>query len=237
MHVTTPAAWWDSRRPEIVEEFEREVLGRVPGNAPTVVWTVTRTASFMVGGQPVIGKQLTGHVDNASYPAIAVDIQMTLVVPTRPPGPAGAAAPVMMMFGSGALTESGNPTTEQLVAAGWGYVSLSPTSVQADNGAGLTRGRDRTREQGTAAPAGRLGRPAGLGMGRFAGTRLPGIGQGRRCEARRHRRRLALRQSRAGDDGLRPAVRGGAGGIVRRRRRQTASARLGRAGGKPHRRR
>jgi hypothetical protein len=135
--VTTPAAWWDRRRPEIVEDFEREVLGRVPGNVPKVVWTVTRTASFMVGGQPVFGKQLTGHVDNASYPAIAVDIQMALVVP---PGPAGAPAPVMMMFGGGVLTESGTPTTEQLVAAGWGYASLSPTSVQADNGAGLTRG-------------------------------------------------------------------------------------------------
>src|SRR5882672_4355629 len=77
--VTTPAAWWDRRRPEIVEDFEREVLGRVPGNVPTVLWTVTRTVSFMVGGQPVVGKQLTGHVGNASYPAIAVDIQMALV--------------------------------------------------------------------------------------------------------------------------------------------------------------
>ena len=82
--VTTPAAWWDRRRPEIVEDFEREVLGRVPGSVPRVVWTVTRTASFMVGGQPVVGKQLTGHVDNASYPAIAVDIQMALVVPGLP---------------------------------------------------------------------------------------------------------------------------------------------------------
>jgi hypothetical protein len=135
--VTTPATWWDRRRPEIVEDFEREVLGHVPGNIPRVGWTVARTVSFMVGGQPVVGKQLIGHLDNASYPAIAVDIQMALVVP---PGPAGAAAPVMIMFGSGVLTESGNPTTEQLVAAGWGYASLSPTSVQADNGAGLTRG-------------------------------------------------------------------------------------------------
>jgi hypothetical protein len=30
--------------------------------------------------------------------------------------------------------------TEQLLAAGWGYVILDPSSVQADNGAGLTRG-------------------------------------------------------------------------------------------------
>jgi len=32
------------------------------------------------------------------------------------------------------------PATDQLIAAGWGFASLRPTSVQADNGAGLTRG-------------------------------------------------------------------------------------------------
>jgi hypothetical protein len=30
--------------------------------------------------------------------------------------------------------------TEQLLAAGWGYATLDPNSIQADNGAGLTRG-------------------------------------------------------------------------------------------------
>jgi hypothetical protein len=33
-----------------------------------------------------------------------------------------------------------SPPTEQLLAAGWGYCTLEPNSVQADNGAGLTRG-------------------------------------------------------------------------------------------------
>lgn len=32
------------------------------------------------------------------------------------------------------------PTTQQLIADGWGYVLLDPASIQADNGAGLTRG-------------------------------------------------------------------------------------------------
>ena len=32
------------------------------------------------------------------------------------------------------------PATDQLIAAGWGYASFSPSSVQADNGAGLTKG-------------------------------------------------------------------------------------------------
>lgn len=37
-------------------------------------------------------------------------------------------------------TNGDPPPTEQLLAAGWGYCTLEPNSVQADNGAGLTRG-------------------------------------------------------------------------------------------------
>ena len=36
--VTTPEMWWKQRRPEIVEDFDREVYGRVPKNAPKVTW-------------------------------------------------------------------------------------------------------------------------------------------------------------------------------------------------------
>jgi hypothetical protein len=32
------------------------------------------------------------------------------------------------------------PPTEQLLAAGWGYVTIDPASIQADNHAGITRG-------------------------------------------------------------------------------------------------
>jgi hypothetical protein len=93
--VTTPAMWWSQRRPEIVQDFEREVLGRVPKNVPRVTWEVTKTAEAQVGSHTVIGKQLLGHVDNTSYPDIRVDIQMTLVVPAGRKG----RVPVMMMFG------------------------------------------------------------------------------------------------------------------------------------------
>src|SRR5580698_4313040 len=88
--VTTPAMWWNQRRPEIVEDFEREVLGRVPKNVPNVTWEVTKTVEATVGGHPVIGKQLLGHVDGSE-----VNIQMTLVVPADAKHP----VPVMMMFG------------------------------------------------------------------------------------------------------------------------------------------
>jgi lysophospholipase L1-like esterase len=151
--VTTAEIWWNRRRPEIVEDFEREVLGRVPKNVPKVAWSVTNTVSAMVGSRPAIWKQLLGHVDNASYPLINVDIQMTMVTPTEAGGP----VPVMMMFGRGGLPQADGPAaaagggpfspaggdppaTQQLIADGWGYAYINPGSIQADNGAGLTKG-------------------------------------------------------------------------------------------------
>src|SRR5438045_3630643 len=41
--VTSAEMWSAQRRPEIVEDFEREVLGRVPKGVPKVTWTVTNT--------------------------------------------------------------------------------------------------------------------------------------------------------------------------------------------------
>ena len=74
---------------------------------------------------------------------------MAVVTPARATTP----VPVLMMFGSGNLPgvdprwpswageePSDPPSQEQLIAAGWGYVSISPHSIQADNGAGLTSG-------------------------------------------------------------------------------------------------
>jgi hypothetical protein len=94
--VATPEAWWKERRPEIVEDFEREVIGRVPKNVPKVTWTVTTQATDRVVGKlPVVAKELLGHVDNSGYPAINVDIHMTVVTPAEAKQP----APMLMMFG------------------------------------------------------------------------------------------------------------------------------------------
>src|SRR5260221_10025313 len=155
--VVKSTSMWAERRKEIVEDFDREVLGRVPKNVPKITWTVTRTADVTVGGHQAVGKLLIGHVDNSTYPAIDVDVQMALVTPKDARGP----VPVMMMFGGGRTLPgdpapagfgrgggagfappagSDPPSTEQLIADGWGYASINPGSIQADNGAGLTRG-------------------------------------------------------------------------------------------------
>src|SRR3954471_24911454 len=86
--VTTAEMWWKQRRPEIVEDFEREVFGRIPKNVPKVTWTVvSNVPNGLVGKLSANGKQLVGHVDNSAYPAINVDIRMTLVTPADAKGP------------------------------------------------------------------------------------------------------------------------------------------------------
>ncbi len=137
------AALWTKRRAEIAEDFDREVYGRVPKNTPKVKWEVTATEKQTVGDVPVVAKKLVGHVDNSSYPLITVDIQLTLTTPADAKGP----VPVIMEFGfnfggKGPAPKAGAAPSwqQQILAKGWGYAIITPTSVQADNGAGLTAG-------------------------------------------------------------------------------------------------
>ena len=46
--VTTKAQW-ETRRKEIIEDFEREVVGRMPTNVPKVTWTVAETVNTTIG--------------------------------------------------------------------------------------------------------------------------------------------------------------------------------------------
>ena len=98
---------------------------------------------------------------------------------------------------------------------------------------GIDQGHHRPGQQGPAPASGRLGITPRLGLGRFARPRLPRDRQGRRREEGRHRGRVALRQGRAGYDGVRPALRRGPDRLVRRRRRQAASPELRRGGREP----
>ncbi|HYW66676.1 MAG TPA: acetylxylan esterase, partial [Candidatus Dormibacteraeota bacterium] len=85
--VTSAEIWWKQRRPEIVEDFDREIYGRAPKVTPKVNWEVISTTREMHEDIPVITKKLVGHVDNSSYPQVTVDIQLTLTIPaneTRP---------------------------------------------------------------------------------------------------------------------------------------------------------
>ena len=176
--VPTAEMWWGQRRSEIAGDFEREVIGRVPQNVPKVTWEVAKTVETTVGGLPVVARLVFGHVDNSACPALSVDIKMAVVLPADVKG----AVPVLMMFGWGNMPDelmprfpgmpepAAPPSTDQLIAAGWGYVSIATSSIQADNGAGLTagiigltnQGRRRTPEQWGALRAWAWGAARGL---------------------------------------------------------------------------
>ncbi|HEX6224043.1 MAG TPA: acetylxylan esterase [Chryseolinea sp.] len=148
--ISTPKEWWDKRRGEIVEDFDREIYGRLPKNIPAVRWQIKNVKDTVLANQKVKEKSLIGIVDNSSYPGIKVEIE--LIVGT----PAGASegVPLVMEFGfvrwpfgnssapqQNPLLSPGEPGwKEQLISRGWGYAVLVPASIQADNGAGLRMG-------------------------------------------------------------------------------------------------
>ncbi len=143
--VKSAKVWWSKRRPEIVGDFDREVYGRMPKVTPKVTWEVTANTQEQVGDVPVITKKLLGHVDNSAYPSITVNIGLTLTTPANASGP----VPVIMEFGfmprpgrpvPPTPAGSGPPWQQQVLAKGWGYAILVPTTVQADSGAGLRQG-------------------------------------------------------------------------------------------------
>ena len=151
--VTTANDWWQKRRPEIVEDFDREIYGRTPKNTPKVNWEVVSIKNDTNNNIPVITKKLIGHVDNSSFSAIKVDIDLTLTTPAN----ANGSVPVIMEFGfvfppgfrppapprdtSSRPRPPAPPTwQQQILERGWGYAILIPVSIQADNGAGLRQG-------------------------------------------------------------------------------------------------
>jgi hypothetical protein len=151
--VTTAEMWWSERRAEIVEDYDREILGRPPANLPGVRWEVVSSTPETIGDVAVVTRRLAGHVDNSSFPQITVTIGATLTTPAHVHEP----VPVIMQMAfpgefKGSLTRpvpkqsSGVPGDygqewEYLVLARrWGFAVLSPTSFQADDGAGLQEG-------------------------------------------------------------------------------------------------
>ena len=149
--VKSAKEWWELRRPEIVEDFDREVYGRAPRETPEVAWEVTSMLREMNGDVPVVTKKLVGHVDHSACSSIKVDIQLTLTTPANALGP----VPVVMELSFSpefmaaiakripemtAAANKGPTWQQQVLAKGWGYAVLIPTTVQADKGDGLTDG-------------------------------------------------------------------------------------------------
>jgi len=138
----TRAEQWPARRAEILEDFEREIYGRVPRDVPKVAWEVGSVSHGESGGVPIVTRMLVGRVDNSAFPAITVNIQASVTVPAR----ATAPVPIMLEFGfvggfGGNLgrPSRGVPWTAQAIAKGWGYGFINPNSIQPDRGGDAMR--------------------------------------------------------------------------------------------------
>jgi len=148
--VTTAEDWWQKRRPEIVELFEREVIGRVPQTTPDVEWRVTETATGTLGGNPVEGRQLVGAVDNSAYPAIDVNIELTLVLPAEAEGP----VPVMILFGSRNVQQAvGNAPLQGFGGRAGGRGGRAGGAAGAGDGRGAAPGAGAAAGTGPGAAA------------------------------------------------------------------------------------
>jgi hypothetical protein len=161
----TTSAQWTKRRAEILEDFEREVYGRIPANVPKVTWEVTNTTEGTSGDIPTITKTLVGHVDNSAFPDITVDIQASFTIPAKATGP----VPVLMQFGGmmgGGGTRGGAARGrggDANAPAGAGARAMAPTTMNNTvfaAMAGAAPGGDNTR----GAAAGRGGGMMGGGM-------------------------------------------------------------------------
>jgi hypothetical protein len=140
--VKDAKTWWKKRRPELVEIYDREIYGRTPQNLPKVTWSVKESREEVVGGKPMLFRKLVGVVDNSAYPLIKVEIEAELTTPKDAKG-----VPVIVEFFPFEFRErfrnNPQPTPtwqEQVAARGWAYAVLSTSTIQADNGAGLTKG-------------------------------------------------------------------------------------------------
>src|SRR5262249_43623413 len=128
----TTAGQWPRRRAEIVEDFEREVYGRVSKNVPKVTWEVTNTAEADSGSIATVTRTLVGHADNRGFPKVKVDIQARFTVPRHAEG----RLPIILQFGfAGGFGGRGgaSPWTQQALEKGWAYGTINPNSIQGDN--------------------------------------------------------------------------------------------------------
>jgi hypothetical protein len=144
--VTTKKMWERVRRPELFEEFDREIYGRVPLNTPKVQWIVVSSQDDKIGNTEVLVQKLQGIVDHSNFPSIEVKMDLTLTLPKKSAKPVPVIVELSFVFPASmrppvpANTPVEPTWQEQVIARGWGFATIIPTSIQADNGAGLTKG-------------------------------------------------------------------------------------------------
>ncbi|MBS0470605.1 MAG: acetylxylan esterase [Proteobacteria bacterium] len=131
--VSTSDIWWQERRQEIADDFESAVYGRTPDDALSLEFKPVSSVTEKLGKLVVSKQVLVGHLYSPTKPPISVDVRLTVTLPKAHKGP----VPVVLLLSSG---EAPAALRAQVLARGWAAASLDVSTIQANNGAGLTQG-------------------------------------------------------------------------------------------------
>jgi len=136
---------WARRRQEILRQYEAQIYGRVPSNAPRVTWRVTETDTQARDGA-AIRKRVAGTVGEGTD---APQINLTLYTPANVERPVpvillvtfggGPPRPISTAQGGGTPPARGRggplpdpPVAAEILARGWGYATVGYHDIQPD---------------------------------------------------------------------------------------------------------
>lgn len=140
--VTNAEAWRTKRRPEILKLYETEIYGRIPANAPKMIWEVVDTDPAAKGNTAIM-RRAVGRIGTAAdAPAVTVVIYTPSKATARVPLILllnfGGGPPVQGRGGFNAFAEP--PVAADILARGWGYAMVGYIDIQPDRANTFTQG-------------------------------------------------------------------------------------------------
>jgi len=129
--VTTPEAWVKKRRPEILKFYLSEIYGRIPDNAPNVMWEVAETDPKARDGAAILRRVVGRMGDKPDGP------KLNLAVYT--PAKAEKPVPVLLSISFGLGLGKGPPKAAgafdpvaEVLGRGWAYATIGYGDIQPD---------------------------------------------------------------------------------------------------------
>ncbi len=133
--ITTAKEWWTKRRPEVLDDVQECLWGRIPDakRLPGVSWAVGRTLTGESSGAPFAQQELLGEIDVARYPQVrhVPKLEATLRLPANAAGP----VPVIIALGDDFVLQR---VWQYAGREGWGVCALNTAALQPDDGGTLT---------------------------------------------------------------------------------------------------
>ena len=137
----TASDWWLKRRAQITGLFDSQMYGRMPWEAPAIHWELRSIEQRKKGSVEVATRHYVGRA--AEDPRPAIELFVTLPKKAHEPIPLvlELGFPEGFHFPGFPPPPSNGPDwPEQVTSRGWGYAILVPSTVESDDGAGLSQG-------------------------------------------------------------------------------------------------